>query len=99
MHPTITLPAYAGDTLGETITLHAPEEWHDRLRALAPHLVYGPDYRRAVVFALNEMSRTVAAGYSALAYDYLLAAERATRITSGIATLSPTAPTDFGNAR
>ena len=73
---TVTLP-YGGPADNATKTYLAPREWHPRIEALAPCLIYGPAYRRAVVYSLDRMSGTVEAGFSASAYDHLLAAERA----------------------
>jgi hypothetical protein len=72
---TVTIPAYAAETLGESITLTCPEDWHDRVRALAPKCQYGPNYSRSILTQLRDMSDCCVRGYSALAYDYLLAAE------------------------
>jgi hypothetical protein len=74
---TVTIPAYAADTLNETITLHAPDDWHDRIRQLSKRCCYGPNYRRAVLDSLRSMSDRCERGYSVVAYDDLLAAEQA----------------------
>jgi len=76
---TATFPAYASDTLGETITLTYPAGWADRVAAIVPVLSYGPNYSRAAIESLNDMSRCVRDDYSTVAYDYLLSAERAAR--------------------
>lgn len=76
---TITIPAYAADTLGESVTLHAPEDWHERIEALSPRCCYGPNYNRTVLTLLRDMSGQVERGYSVLAYDTLLAAESAAK--------------------
>lgn len=76
---TETFPAYAADTLGETITLTFPTAWADRVAAIVPVLSYGPNYSRAAIESLADMSRCVRDDYSTLAYDYLLSAERAAR--------------------
>lgn len=75
MTASITIPAYAADTLGETVTLRAPEDWHERIKALGPRCCYGPNYNRTIFTLLKDMSRQVEQGYSVLAYDTLLAAE------------------------
>lgn len=75
--PTVTIPAYAASVLDETLTLHAPAVWHERITALSERTCYGPDFSRRVVTHLIDMSDTVRSGYSALAYDHLLAAEAA----------------------
>lgn len=72
----VTIPAFAADTLDESLELEAPAEWHDRIRALAPYCCYGPDYNRAVIYSLRELSRSVVDGYTTAAYDRLLDAER-----------------------
>jgi hypothetical protein len=72
---TVTIPAYS-EVLEETATLHAPEAWHERIKALVPHTTYGPDFERGVLYSLTRMSITVEQGYSALAYDWLLNAEQ-----------------------
>lgn len=71
----ITIPAYAADTLGETLTVSAPEAWHDRIAALSERVSYGPNYSRSAKDHLLDMSRLVRDGYSAIAYDHLIAAE------------------------
>jgi hypothetical protein len=71
----LILPAHAADTLGETATFHAPDEWHERIAALAPYLAYGPDYSRTILSHLGRMSEAVTDGYTAHAYDWLQAAE------------------------
>ena len=71
----ITIPAYAADTLGETMTVAAPDAWHDRIEALSVRVSYGPDYSRSAKDHLLDMSRLVRDGYTALAYDHLIAAE------------------------
>ena len=76
---TETFPAYAADTLGETITLTFPTAWADRVAAIVPVLSYGPNYSRAAIESLADMSRCVRDDYSTVAYDYLLSAERAAR--------------------
>jgi len=73
----ITISAYAADTLGETMTVTAPCAWHDRICALSARVSYGPDYSRSAKDHLLDMSRLVRDGYTALAYDHLLAAESA----------------------
>lgn len=62
---------------GETATLVAPVEWHDRIVALVPRIQYGPNYSRSVWENLSDMSRRCRQGYSTAGYDYLLAAEGA----------------------
>lgn len=71
----LTIPAYAADTLHETLTLHAPEDWHPRILSLAPRCCYGPKYHRGVITQLRDMSDCCVRGYSTVAYDHLLAAE------------------------
>jgi hypothetical protein len=97
----ITIPAYAADTLGESITVLAPKSWHDTIRALAPHTVYGPDYLRAVVYSLERMSDIVEDGHTATAYDWLrnaqdLAAHRGARQAPGALTRSTPVHRDEG---
>ena len=77
MSEQVTIPAYAADTLHETMTLDAPAEWHKRIRALTARTCYGPRWSRAAVSHLLDMSAMVRNGYSDAAYDHLLAAERA----------------------
>jgi len=77
--PSVTIPAFAADTLHETITLYAPVAWHDRIRALAPRCCYGPRYSRYVLETLREMSDNVRTGYSTLGYDRLVQAEALAR--------------------
>jgi hypothetical protein len=72
----VTVPAFAADTLGETLTVRVPAAWADRVRALGPFCSYGPRFTRGVVEALQDADRCVRNGYSAIAYDHLLAAER-----------------------
>lgn len=74
---TFELPAYAADTLGESLRVTCHRSWEPRVRALAKFLPYGPEHRRAVVNGLKEMTRNYRAEYTVLAYDNLLAAERA----------------------
>lgn len=71
--PTITIPAFGA---GENLTLEAPADWHPRIETLAERTVYGPRFSRRVVDSLRDMHATVTGGYTALAYDSLLAAER-----------------------
>lgn len=73
--PVVVIPAYAADTLGESLTIAAPAEWHDRIRALSTRTVYGPKYVRQIVAALVDLDREVRRGYSAAAYDRLVHAE------------------------
>jgi len=80
----ITIGAYAADTLGETLTAEAPAEWHPRIAALSTACSYGPAYRRAVPGLLADMSRNVRDGYTAIAYDFLLAAERCAGPLGGV---------------
>lgn len=75
-HDYIEIPAYAADTLGESMTLAAPIEWHERIAALSPFVCYGDSYSRGIKDNLLDMSNTVSTGYSDVAYDYLLNAER-----------------------
>lgn len=75
--PSVTIAAGAAVTLGETMTIAAPAEWHDRIRALAARTCYGPSYSRQVVAHLADLSVLVRRGYSTLAYDRLLLAEEA----------------------
>lgn len=77
---TVSIPAYAADTLGETLTLHAPAGWHERIRALAPACCYGTTYRRDVVELLGQMSFDVLAGYHTLALSALEIAEALARL-------------------
>ena len=72
----ITIPAYAAPTLAESLTIEAPAEWHERINVLGRFTCYGPNYRRAVVETLRDLSHQVHGGYTALAYDSLVAAER-----------------------
>lgn len=76
MNTPIRMPAYAADTLNESVVLVAPEDWHPRIVALGPRLCYGPNFSRGVLSELRDMSDTCVRGYSAVAYDHLLAAER-----------------------
>lgn len=69
----ITITAYG---IGETMTLNAPPEWHPRIRALSPYVQYGPSYNRWAQVDLQGMSDAIHSGYSLIAYDYLLRAER-----------------------
>lgn len=71
----VTIPAYAADTLGETITVHAPTEWHDRVRALGVHACYGPNYLRSVVHHLGDVDQRCRGGYLAIGLASLVAAE------------------------
>ena len=48
-------------------------------KTIVPVLSYGPNYSRAAIESLADMSRCVRDDYSTLAYDYLLSAERAAR--------------------
>lgn len=75
MSASITIPAYAADTLGESLTVEAPEDWHDRIMALSPRCCYGPNFHRAVKDNLVDMGDLVRRGYSTLAYDRLCQAE------------------------
>lgn len=77
----VTIPAYASYTLGETLTIAAPREWHDRIIALAAFTCYGPTFNRRVLDTLVDLDRQVRGEYTALAYDSLLAAERFAGIT------------------
>lgn len=72
----VTVPAFAADTLGETLTVRVPAAWADRVRALGPFCSYGPRFTRGVVEALQDVDRCVQAGYSVVAFDHLLTAER-----------------------
>lgn len=54
---TYEIPAYAADTLGETLDLHCAIEWLSRIDNVAEHACYGPNYRRGVVENLRDMSR------------------------------------------
>lgn len=76
MSASITIPAYAADTLRESLTIEAPEDWHERIEALSPRCCYGPNYSRSVLSLLKDLDHQVRNGYSVLAYDTLLAAER-----------------------
>jgi len=62
MPQSLTIPAFAADTLGESLTIEAPPEWHDRIRLLSPYVCYGPDFRRAVLYSLRELSRLISNG-------------------------------------
>lgn len=53
----------AGLGLDEAITLAAPADWHGRIRMLAAHTRFGPDYVRAVVDELRSMSAATRQGY------------------------------------
>lgn len=53
---TAEFPAFAADTLGETLSLTYCEEWDAEVESLAKHLKYGPDYNRAVIGNLRDMS-------------------------------------------
>lgn len=76
---TIKIPAYAADTLGESLTIEAPEDWHERIKALSPHCCYGPGFSRDVLWQVRELDYNVRSGYSLLAYDRLEAAEALAR--------------------
>jgi hypothetical protein len=80
----VTIAAHAGSTLGETVTLHAPEAWHDRIRQLEAYTVYGPNFSRGALENLLDMSRLVHEGYSSGAYDYLCSAERCAGIVVSV---------------
>lgn len=71
----LTLPAFA-TAIDETLTLGAPVEWHERIRALAPKLAYGPSYDRQVVYLLRSMSEAIRTGHPDHALSRLEAAER-----------------------
>jgi hypothetical protein len=73
----VTIPAYASATLNESLTFDVPDDWAPRVRALQRHTSYGPEFRRDVVGQLLDMRALIERGYSALAYDCLVAAERA----------------------
>lgn len=78
--PDVTIiPAFAWDTLNETLTVHAPRAWWPRIEALSAHTVYGPTFLRGVVDALRDVDRHVRNGYSLVAYDALLRAENIAR--------------------
>ena len=76
-HTTLTLP-YGGPA-DHARAYTVPDEWVSRVVDLAPCLVFGPGFRRAVAYALERMDQGVRAGYSTAAYDHLLAAERAAK--------------------
>lgn len=69
--PTLTLPAFMA---GERLTVFAPPEVYDRLRALSPRLLYGPGFSRAILDELVSMSYAFRDGYNDLALSYLAAA-------------------------
>jgi hypothetical protein len=79
----VTIPVFAADTLGETLTVRVPAAWADRARALGPFCRYGPRFTRGVVEALQDVDRCVRSGYSVAAYDHLLTAERRAGIDAG----------------
>jgi hypothetical protein len=71
MEPTeITIPAYS-EVQGETITLMAPPNWHETIKSLTTHTVYGPNYLRAVVYSLERMSDAIENKYTSGAFDWL----------------------------
>lgn len=72
----VTLPAFAADTLGESLVVQVPTSWAERVHALAAFCRYGPQFRRSVVEALVDVDRCVRDGYTVFAYDHLVAAER-----------------------
>lgn len=53
----VTYPAFAADTLGETLTLTFPAAWRERVDALADRFTFGPNYSRAIVETILDMSR------------------------------------------
>lgn len=59
----LTLPAYAADTLGETITLTVPADRVSQVKALARFLPYGHEFNRAVLDQLITCSRITRHGY------------------------------------
>lgn len=77
----VSIPAFAAPVLDEKLTVLAPRAWHARIARLAESTCYGPSYRRAVVDNLRDVDHLVRQGYTALAYDRLVAAERAAGIT------------------
>jgi|FLYL01.1.fsa_nt_gi hypothetical protein len=60
----------------EHLETWAPEEAHDRVRALEPYTVYGPQFRRVIIELLRDMSHAFRVGHDGAGYRYLEAAER-----------------------
>lgn len=58
-------------------TFTVPAAWADRVRAVAPHLQYGPNYDRSVATHLSDLDACVRRGYSTVGYDHLVWAETA----------------------
>lgn len=52
---TITIAA-GSEVLGETLTLQADPAWFGQIRQLAPFVVYGERYDRAVIDTLRDVS-------------------------------------------
>lgn len=73
----VVIPAFAADTLGETLRVFAPVDVHDRVRALSPAVSYGEHYRRNVVYLLEAMSSAFRHGYDDVAMRDLEACELA----------------------
>jgi len=71
---TITYPAFAADTLGETVTLTLPAGWHAYVAAIAHTFPYGPQHSRAALELAQDASRCVRQDYSAVGWDHLVSA-------------------------
>lgn len=80
----ITFPAFG---IGQTMTVRAPRAWHARISAIAATgcTKYGATYSRWCVDTLQDLHDAVRNGYTAAAYDHLVAAERFAGITSPVA--------------
>lgn len=60
--PRITIPAYAFHSNGQTVTLFAMTDWHDKIRELTPFCTYGAGYCKDVIESLVKMSDHYQAG-------------------------------------